>query len=475
MKTQAPARAALSPDAAWRVQQRAKSLTERPVPADATPDPVAVGRYEVVARVAVGSSATVYEGQLSGAGGFKRKVAIKRLHARYAADPAFVASFAAEARIAASIHHANVGKTLDVIEQHEELFVVLEFIAGRTMHWLLASLAKEGKSQLPADIACGIALGAIQGLTAAHEASDVHHQPLHLVHGGFSERSIIVGFDGVARVFGFATAKAAKANGGKREGSFGKLKYMAPEQATGGESSQGADIFSAGVLLWEALAGRSLFGDAGEVDAIVSARLLTAPILPPSTFNPSVPAALDAVVLRALSRNASQRFPTARALADALGSSIECAPVSRVAEYLSGRVEHDAQASLQAVPDPAARAFPSRKRQGVSRAVVLAAAMGVCAAAGGVAWVQQQGPPTPLPSTTATGAAHHSTMAAIPAAVELSTLPPEPSAEPRTPQRKSAPAIRSKPPSTPKTRAVDCRVPSVVDEEGIKHFKPECL
>lgn len=286
----------------------------------ASPLPVAqprsVGRYALYGEIAAGGMATVHFGRLVGAVGFARTVAIKRLHAQFAKDPDFVSMFLDEARLAARIQHPNVVTTVDVVPLDDEVFLVMEYIHGEALSKLIRAARRRGE-MVPPRIAVAILAGALHGLHAAHEAKSEHGEPLNIVHRDVSPQNVLVGTDGVARVLDFGVAKAAARATSTRDGQMkGKVSYMAPEQLRGKGVDRRTDVFAAGIVLWEALTGRRLFD--GEDPGEVLAKLLEAPIPPPSTLEPSVPAHLDAVVMRALDRNADGRWTSAREFAIAL-------------------------------------------------------------------------------------------------------------------------------------------------------------
>jgi serine/threonine-protein kinase len=258
--------------------------------------------------------ATVYLGRMRGAGGFERRVALKRCHPHLRRQEDFDALFLDEARLAARIHHPNVVATLDVVDG-PSLFIVLEYVEGGSLADLLkAAVARQ--ERLPPPVVLRIVLDTLAGLHAAHELRDDAGVSLGLIHRDVSPQNVLVGVDGVARLADFGIVKAERRSGVTREGRIkGKLPYMAPEQFGRAPVHRQVDVYAAGVVLWEALAGRRLFR--GQDDAEVLERVLRGEVPPLSRFIP-VPAALDAVLARALSKAPAQRFATAAALADAL-------------------------------------------------------------------------------------------------------------------------------------------------------------
>src|SRR5271166_6095918 len=255
--------------------------------------PQVVGRYMLHGKIASGGMAAVHLGRLVGAVGFSRTVAIKRMHPHLTEDPEFVSMFLDEARLAARVRHPNVVGTLDIVAEGGELFLVMDYVQGETLGRLLHASSKRG-ARVPVPIVAAIASGILHGLHAAHEARDEQGQPLGIVHRDVSPQNVIVGVDGVPRVLDFGVAKAVGRLQTTREGQLkGKLAYMAAEQIMGQEATRRTDVYAASVVLWEALAGRRLFRDDNE--GAVLKRVLEGEIDPPSSHNPDVPAALDAI------------------------------------------------------------------------------------------------------------------------------------------------------------------------------------
>ncbi len=274
-------------------------------------------RFELVAELATGGMATVYLARLSGVGGFQRFTAIKRLHPHLAREPEFIEMFLEEARLAARIHHPNVVPILEIGTSDEGYYIVMEYVEGDTLGRLLARSAQTG-TRLPTKVGLRVMIDMLAGLDAAHELKDDNDNPLGIVHRDISPQNVLVGVDGSARLSDFGVARATSKLSTTRTGQLkGKLAYMAPEQARGTRDiDRRADIFAAGVVLWEVLACRRLFKGDGEADTLN--KVLNEPIPPVRSAAPMVPAALEAVVARALERDRAKRYATAAEFADAL-------------------------------------------------------------------------------------------------------------------------------------------------------------
>jgi serine/threonine-protein kinase len=277
--------------------------------------------------------ATVHYGRSYGQLGFAQTVAIKRLHPEYARDPEFLTMFLDEARLAARVQHPNVIRTLDVVSDEGELFLVMEYVPAVSLSQLLRASQTSGERP-PPGVAAAIAANVLQGLHAAHEATDEKGAPLDIVHRDVSPQNILVGPDGAARVLDFGIAKATgRAAAVTREGKVkGKFAYMAPEQITNVCVTRQSDIFAASIVLWEALTGARLFE--AESETALLARVLTARIDPPSTVVRQLVPEIDAIVLRGLARDLAVRYTSARDMARDLELSVRLASASEVGEWV---------------------------------------------------------------------------------------------------------------------------------------------
>jgi serine/threonine-protein kinase len=291
-----------------------------------------VGRYALYGKIAAGGMATVYFGRMLGAAGFTRTVAIKRLHPHLAEEPDFVSMMIDEARLVARVQHPNVAQTLDVVAEGGELLIVMEYVAGESLARLLRAESQRQRL-VPAPLASAVISGMLHGLHAAHMAKSDRGVPLGIVHRDISPHNVIVGVDGLARVIDFGVAKAAGRIQTTRAGVVkGKLPYMAPEQLAGQDTSRLADIYAAGVVLWEMLTGRRMFK--ADDDATLLSQVLAGPQDRPRRWVPGLPAALDAVVMRALARDPAARFATAREMADALVRAVPPALATDVGAWV---------------------------------------------------------------------------------------------------------------------------------------------
>jgi eukaryotic-like serine/threonine-protein kinase len=295
-----------------------------------------LGRYVLHSEIASGGMASVHFGRLAGAGGFQKTVAIKRLHPQFARDPDFRNMILEEARLAARIRHPNVVQPLDVLAEQGELLLVMEYVHGESLSRVLRA-ARQAGERVPLPIAVAIMSNVLHGLHAAHEAKDDRGRALDIVHRDISPQNVIVGVDGVARVIDFGIAKAATSHETTRAGTVkGKVPYLAPEQLSGEVATRLTDVYAAGVMFWEMLAGQKLF-EADNDQAVVH-KILNMPVAAPSRFHPEVTETINDIVLTAIARDPRDRFDTARDMALALEEIVQLATPTSVGQWVEANV-----------------------------------------------------------------------------------------------------------------------------------------
>ena len=274
--------------------------------------------------------ASVWLARQRGDGGFSRVVAAKQLFPQFAKDPEFVTMFRDEARLVARIRHPNVIPTLDVAAEGDELVLVMEYVVGESLSRLLGAARRRGEPVDPA-IAVTVMTHVLEGLHAAHQATNEHGVPLDIVHRDVSPQNVIVGADGIARVFDFGVAKAAgRLQQTTEAGQIkGKVIYMPPEQIFGESVDRRSDIWAASVVLWEMLAGRPLFADVAQA---IRFHAETNEVEVPS--GSAEVAALAPVLRRGLARQPDERFATAREMSVALEKAVRPASARRVGQWV---------------------------------------------------------------------------------------------------------------------------------------------
>jgi serine/threonine-protein kinase len=466
----------------------------------------AVGHCVLYDEIASGGMATVYLGRVVGPVGPPRTVAIKRLHPQLAKEQELVAMLVDEARLTSRIRHRNVVSVDELVRSRDELLLVMDYVHGESLSRLLRAATSRSEPPLPS-VAVAIAVAVLHGLHAAHDATSDAGTPLELVHRDVTPQNIVVGADGTARLVDFGVARALGRLQTTREGQLkGKVAYMAPEQLLGQSVDARADVFSAAVILWEALTSRRLFQ--ADNEAAVVMKLLNAAIDAPSRVALRVPACVDAVVMKGLERDPERRWTSASEMAAALELALAPAPPPVVADWVQtlaaeslaqraraiARIEGDeADARAANVDDelmPTIRA-PVARGPDTARVKRVAAGLGAAAvalavaasitygsnrigagapseAASAVAGPIAAAPPTaaavgadPRPSELDQQAAPAETPAAPPAA--STSVPGRANlAKRRQSGQRAAPSSR-------------CSPPYAVDERGIVRMRRECL
>jgi serine/threonine-protein kinase len=271
-----------------------------------------LGRYEILAPIAVGGMARVWAARLKGSRGFSKLVAIKTMRPDVSDDVRFEQMFLDEAQIASRIRHGNVVTILDLGEQHNLLYLVMEYVDGVA----LSELRRAG--EIPLRFALRIIADTAAGLHAAHRLQSDDGILLGLVHRDVSPQNILVSYDGSVKVTDFGIAKAAGRASATTHGTLkGKPAFMAPEQLEGAEIDARADVFTLGIVAYQLVCGFHPFrgeNDLATVKNICSQR----PIRSPSAVNREVDKQLEQVILRALERDPARRFQSAAELEHAI-------------------------------------------------------------------------------------------------------------------------------------------------------------
>jgi eukaryotic-like serine/threonine-protein kinase len=266
-----------------------------------------LGRYEFLVPIAQGGMAAVWAGRLRGSRGFSKTVAIKTMLPSLSDDESFEQMFLDEAQIASRIRHPNVVEILDLGEENDVLYLVMEYVDGEPLGNLRRAAMKHGG--IPRAIAVRIVADACAGLHAAHELLDDAGQPVGLVHRDVSPQNLLVTHDGVVKIVDFGVAKAAgrTAQATTAGQVKGKPPYMAPEQALGGVIDRRIDVFALGIILYQLTTGKHPFR--GESDLVTLQNIVSdKPVVPPRAYDKEFPRLLDAAIMKALERDRDRRF-----------------------------------------------------------------------------------------------------------------------------------------------------------------------
>ncbi len=269
-----------------------------------------VGRYEFLVPIAQGGMAAVRAARLKGTRGFTKTVAVKTMLPSISDDPQFEQMFLDEAQICARIRHPNVVEILDLGEQDDVLYLVMEWVDGEPLSSLRRAAAKADGIPLP--VAVKIVADASAGLHAAHELKSESGELIGLVHRDISPQNILITYSGMVKIVDFGVAKAAGRTA--EETSAGQIKgkppYMSPEQALGSPIDRRTDVFALGIILYQLTTGKHPFR--GESDIVTLQNIVSdRPIIAPRAYNKDYPKPLETVVLKALDRDPEKRFQTA--------------------------------------------------------------------------------------------------------------------------------------------------------------------
>ena len=249
-------------------------------------------RYRIVDKIGVGGMADVYLGEDTLLG---RQVAIKVLHANFANDDEFVTRFKREAQAAGKLNHPNIVNMYDVGFDQNLHYIVMEYVDGET---LKKYITRHGR--LSIDEAVKFTIAIAEGLEHAHT--------MGIVHCDIKPHNVIITNTGRVKVTDFGIARAINATNTVMytNSILGSAHYLSPEQASGKPVDGNTDIYSLGVVLYEMLTGRVPFE--GETPIAVALKHVREKVEPPTRYNPSIPPLLEAVVMKALSKNPADRF-----------------------------------------------------------------------------------------------------------------------------------------------------------------------
>lgn len=252
------------------------------------------GRYEIIEETGRGGMAIVY---LAKCLVLNRYVAIKMLRPEYRDDTDFVKRFKIEAQSAGGLSHPNIVSVYDVGHEDDMEYIVMEYVDGITLKQYLGA-----KGVLQWKEAVDYASQICSGLEHAHKKG--------IVHKDIKPENVMITKEGILKITDFGIAKALNqgtiASGGL---TMGSVHYFSPEQARGGYIDAKTDLYSLGVLLYEMVAGRLPFE--GETAISVAMQHIESAPVKPSVFNPSIPKSLEAVILKAMKKEQSERYQTA--------------------------------------------------------------------------------------------------------------------------------------------------------------------
>ncbi len=273
-------------------------------------------RYKIQEKINAGGMAEIYRADAVTVDGFEKPVAIKRILPSLGNQPKFVNMFQDEARLSMHLKHAKVVQVFDVGRARDTHSIVMELVEGYNLRQIFQRLSEVGM-RFPVSVAVYVTTEMLKGLAHAHERRDTTGNLLGIVHRDVSPPNILISHAGEVKVTDFGLAKATSQAEITDPGIIkGKFSYLSPEALEGRVVDHRADIFAAGIILWELLANRRLFMGKDELE---TAELVQHAEIPSLTLlNPEVPEELDSMVRRALSRDTRKRWHSAREMVDAL-------------------------------------------------------------------------------------------------------------------------------------------------------------
>jgi serine/threonine-protein kinase len=308
-------------------------------------------KYELLERAGEGGMAVVWKGLMHGAAGFTRPVAMKQIKPELRHDDRQVAMFVEEARLGSCLLHPNIAQVLDFVDDEQGAYwLVTEWVEGLDLGSLLRYY-RSRQERIPWPLAAQVGVGALRGLTAAHDRHTADGTPVPIVHRDVSPQNLLLGIGGAVKLSDFGLARARDRTHVLTIPGFikGKLGYLAPELVGGLQASPQSDIFALGSVLWEALAGHPLF--TGKNDREVLRAIHRGQVAPVSEERPGLPKLLVFALGRALGRTPAERYPTAAAMAQDLEGALAGALMSTLEIQLRlGRAVGEARRYLARRP-----------------------------------------------------------------------------------------------------------------------------
>ncbi|HUS67683.1 MAG TPA: protein kinase [Kofleriaceae bacterium] len=272
------------------------------------------GKYQLIRRIGSGGMAEVFLARTAVAQGLSKQLVIKKIHPAFARSRQFAAMFVDEARIALGLNHPNIVQVFDFGQLGETYFLAMEYVEGLDLLRLMQEVSRR-RGSIPFGLCAYVVQQVAKGLDYAHRKTDDFSEALGIVHRDISPQNVLLSYDGAVKIVDFGIARARDVH--EEEGVVkGKFAYMAPEQARGELVDRRADVYSAGVVLFELCTGRPLHPGKGKevLDAVKSG------VIPrPRDVNPEIPEPLDEIILRALTFRRDDRYQTGRDLQNALG------------------------------------------------------------------------------------------------------------------------------------------------------------
>jgi serine/threonine protein kinase len=290
-----------------------------------------LGRYSLIAEIGRGGMGVIYLALVRGPARFNKLFVVKELKPEFSEDPDVVSLFLEEARLSARMSHPNVAQTLEIGSQGERHFMAMEYLEGESLFQIRERCAETG-TELPRQYALSIIVGALEGLHYAHTFTDFDGTAQGIVHRDVSPHNLFVTFDGNVKVLDFGIAKASDSSVQTETGVLkGKVAYMAPEQAFAHPVDARTDVFAVGVVLWEAIAGRRMWGEStADMTILQSLWSRQIPSLGSAngTGRSDIPPDLVRLVDKATAANPDDRYQTAAEMEHAIEAYLRAMQVA---------------------------------------------------------------------------------------------------------------------------------------------------
>ena len=268
-------------------------------------EPKQFGKYQLLDKIAEGGMAELFRAKLTGAQGFEKLIAIKRILPNLSGEENLLSAFIDEAKLAALLHHENIIQIYDFGSMDDQYFIAMEYLFGKDLRAISRTVRKKDQ-ELGLENILYIICRICAGLDYSHNLKDLQGKALSIIHRDINPQNILITYEGQVKIIDFGIAKAASHNTKTRENLIkGKLAYMSPEQANGQAIDHRSDIFSTGIILYELLADRRMFQ--GETMHVLSL-VREAQYDPPEEVIPNLPPKLNAILRRALAKDPDERF-----------------------------------------------------------------------------------------------------------------------------------------------------------------------
>lgn len=278
------------------------------------------GRYEIVRRLAAGGMGEVFLARSVGIAGFQKYVVIKRILPHLVEQPQFVEGLVREAKLMVMLDHPNIVQVLDLGVESDDYFMTMEFVNGYNMA-TIAHYCAQKRLLIPSDAVASITLGVLNGLDYAHSLTDPAGNRQNIIHRDISPQNVMISREARVKITDFGIAKVLnQADSEVTQTLKGKFRYMAPEAVNGGRIDRRYDIFAAGILLFEGLCRRHLFGGRSDIDILNQVKATRIP--PIERYYPDISSAIVQVVKKALAQDPEKRYQHASEFAKELRLAI---------------------------------------------------------------------------------------------------------------------------------------------------------